>query len=140
MSSFVDDLKAEFEAERPYRDVPVKLNGTLHTLRFTQMSGADWTSAGDQTVARPNVLIDVRYGYNIRALTYIAAPKSGKLLESGTLTDLTDDQWRNLLKTIPGPSFNAIADALYVLNEYEPAEAVEALKKASTGAGEPSTD
>lgn len=128
---FVDDLKAEFEADKPTASVDVTLNGNLYTLVFQQMDGIGWAEATDQAPVRPGVLLDMRYGYNLRALTLIVAPKTGKRRDGDDLVEMTADQWRNLLKALPGASVNRIGDALFSLNEYGPAEAVEALKKAS---------
>jgi hypothetical protein len=128
--SFEDDLKAEFEAEKPHRNVDVKLNDKLYTLRFTVMDGIEWTAAGDMFPPRPGVLLDTRYGYNLRPLTLFVASKTGQRVDGEKLTDLTPDQWSNLFKALPGKSVSRIGDALFDLNEYTPGAEVEALKKA----------
>lgn len=132
--SFEDDIKAEFEAPKPTHDVDITLNGTLYTFRFTRMDGLEWASLVDLFPARPSVLLDMRYGYNIRPLTLAAAAKSGKRLDGDSYVDLTEDQWRNLFKALPGSSVQRFSDALFLLNEYGPAQEVEAAKKASVGA------
>lgn len=129
--SFEDDLKAESEAELPYKDVELTLNGNLYVLRFTLMDGTEWAAATDQAPARPGVLLDTHYGYNMRALVYIVAPKSGRLVEGDSTKELTDDQWRLLLKSVKGGPMMRLGDTLFALNEYEPERAVEAAKKAS---------
>jgi hypothetical protein len=132
--SFEDDIKAEFEAPKPTQDVDITLNGTLYTFRFTRMDGLEWASLCDMFPARPGVLFDMRYGYNLRPLTLAAAAKSGQRLEGEAPVDLTEDQWRNLFKTLPGASIERFSDALFQLNEYGPAQEVDAAKKASVGA------
>lgn len=129
--SFEDDIRAEFEAEKPYHDVSVKLNGNLHTFRFTQMDGLQWASATDMHPARPGVLLDMRFGYNLRPLSLLVAAQTGKRIDGDKFVDLTPDQWTNLFKALPGASVMRIGDALFELNEYGPGEAIEALKKAS---------
>jgi len=129
--SFEDDLKAESEVVKPTRDVDVSLNGNLHTIRFTQMDGTDWAAATDQAPARPGVLLDMRYGYNLRQLVYVVAPKSGKRVVGAEEVALTEDQWRLLLKSLKGGPMMRLGDALFILNEYEPDEEVAAAKKAS---------
>lgn len=131
--SFEDDLRAAFEAERPFEDVTVSLNGTAYTFRFTQMEGGDWTSIIDQCPARPGVQLDTAFGYNLRAATLLAGPKSGKRVNGDALEDLSPDQWKNLFRTLPGNSMNRIGNALFKLNEIAPAEAVAEAKKASEG-------
>lgn len=132
--SFEEDLKAASEAELPTKDVDVTLNGSLYTLRFTLMDGTEWAACTDQAPARPGVLLDTHYGYNMRALVYIVAPKSGQMVDGDSTKPLTDDQWRALLKALPGGPMMRIGDTLFALNEYEPGEAVEAAKKASRAA------
>lgn len=128
--TFEDDIKAQYEAPKPTDDVTVLLNGTAYTFRFTQMDGVAWASAADQAVARPGVLIDTYTGYNLRALTLLVAPQTGKRIDGDTLVDLTPDQWRNLFKGLPGASVAKICDAVFKLNHIGPAEAVEDAKKA----------
>lgn len=128
--TFEDDLKGAFEAPKPTSDVEVLLKGTVYTFRFTQMDGYEWASACDQAPPRISVAVDRFFNYNIRALTLIAAPLSGKRVDGDELVDLTPDQWRNLLKALPGESLQRISDALFRLNQIAPAEAVEDAKKA----------
>jgi hypothetical protein len=130
--TFEDDLKAEFEAPPSTEDVEVLLKGTVYKFRFTQMDGYEWASACDQAPPRITVALDRYFNYNIRTVTLIAAPLSGKRVDGDELVDLTPDQWRNLLKALPGESFQRISDALFKLNQIAPAEAVEEAKKAST--------
>lgn len=127
--SFEDDLKAEFEAEKPTHDIDVSLNGALYTLRFTQMDALTWAAATDMHPARPGVLLDMRYGYNLRPLSLLVAAKTGQRVDGEKLVDLTPDQWTNLFKALPGASVMRIGDALFDLNEIAPAEAIAALKK-----------
>jgi hypothetical protein len=130
--SFADDLKAEFEADKPTRDVEIPLNGNLYTLRFERMDGTDWTLATDAAPARPGVLLDMRYGYNLRALVPPVAEKTGKLVDGDNLVDVSEDQWRAIFKGA-GATVSRIGDAIFALNEYDPAAEVEALKKVSAG-------
>lgn len=128
--SFEDDLKAEFEAEKDHRDVDVKLNDKLYTFRFTVLDGVEWAAAGDLFPARPGVLLDMRYGYNLRPLSLYVAAKTGKRVDGDKLVDLTPDQWSNLFKALPGYSVARIGDAMFDLHEISPERAVEELKKA----------
>jgi len=130
--SFADDLKAEFEAEKPTRDVEISLNNHLYVLRFERMDGTEWTLACDAATARPGVLLDMRYGYNLRALVPIVAQATGHLVDDDQLVDVSEDQWRAIFKGA-GSTVSRIGDAIFALNEYDPAAEVEALKKASEG-------
>jgi hypothetical protein len=140
--SFLDDLAAQAAAEPDTADVPVLVNGHLYTLRFTQMDGLEWASEVDKYPARPFILIDARYGYNLRALVKGIAHKCGVLLDGDTEVPLrTDppgtkdgvDQWGDLFKALDGSAVQRVCDAVWGLNEYAPAQAVEAAKKALSG-------
>lgn len=144
---FSEDLAAAKTAERNIRDVDVTVNGVLYTLRFTQMDGLDWADEADRHPARPKVLIDLRYGYNLRSLVKAVAPQTGVLVidgESSALrVDPVDpenpkdpdrvDEWVDLLKALDGAAIQRIGDAIWSLNEWEPGQAVEAAKKALRG-------
>lgn len=129
--SFDDDVAAQIAAEKDFVNVDVTLNGKLYTFRFFQMDGLEWADQTDRFPARPGVLLDMRYGYNLRPLSKAVAPLSGKQVDGDTLIDLTPEQWEKLFKALPGAAVMRIGDALFNLNEYAPGEAVEAAKKAS---------
>jgi hypothetical protein len=132
--SFEDDIKAQFEAPKPTGDVEVLLNGTLYTFRFTRMDGMEYASLCDMFPARPGVMLDMRYGYNLRPLTLAVAAKSAQRVDGDNLVPLTDDQWRNLFKGLPGASIQRFSDTVFLLNEHGPAQEVADAKKASVGA------
>lgn len=135
--TFEDDLKAEYEAERPHVDVEALLNGTLYTFRFKQMDGTEWASACDRAAARPGVLLDMRYGYNLRALAPIVAQASGGRVDGDTVVPLTPDQWRAVFKG-SGSTVARIGDAIFLLNEHGPSQAVEEAKKGLADGSGPS--
>lgn len=128
--SFEDDLKAEYEALKPTSDVDIALNGNLYTLRFKQMDGTEWADACDRAPVRPGVLLDKKYGYNLRFLVTLAAPLSGGRVDGDSVVPLTPDQWRAILKG-NGRNVSRIGDAIFLLNEYGPEDAVDEAKKAS---------
>lgn len=132
--SFQDDLKAEFEADRPFIDVPVKLNNTLHTFRFTRMDPSEWVNACDMCPARPGVKFDMSFGYNLRLLAPLAAAQSGKRLEDGVPVAMTPEEWSQLFKALPGGVVGKLADALFTLNEFDPMQEIAEAKKASEAA------
>jgi hypothetical protein len=136
---FLEDLAAEKAAQRPTADVEVLLNGNLYTLRFTKLDGTEWAAEVDKYPARPGILIDSRYGYDLRKLVKGIAHKCGVLLDGETEVPLQwdppgtkdrVDEWADLFKALDGHAVQRIADAIWGLNEYAPAQAVEAAKKA----------
>jgi len=131
--SFVDDLKAEFEAPKPTADLTVKLNGNLHTFRFTRMPSDEWLQACDMFPARPGIQFDLRFGYNLRALMPVVAARTAKLVEGDELVDLTPDQWTNMFKALAGGIVGKFGDMIFKLNEYDAMEEVAELKKALEG-------
>lgn len=132
--SFEDDIKAEFEAPKPTADLTVKLNGNLHTFRFTRMPSDEWLQACDMFPARPGIQFDLRFGYNLRALMPVVAARTAKRVEGDTLVDLTPDQWTNMFKALAGGIVGKFGDVIFKLNEYDAMEEVAALKKALEGA------
>lgn len=139
--SFLDDLKAAQNAPRIYADVPVMFNGHLHILRFRQMDGLDWTAETDRHPMRPGIAIDMKYGYNFRALTKTAAPASGVRVEDEVEHVVTEEEWEHIFSpgVLTGRYFAAITDAIWALNVRSPELAVEAAKKALTNSPKSST-
>lgn len=133
--SFLDDLQAQTAAAVPTQDVELTLNGTLYTLRFKRMDGVEWATETDKHPARPGVLIDARYGYNLRSLVKAVALKTGSRVDGDTVVDLSEDEWKQLWKAVDGAAAQRIGDAVWALNEYLPAAEVEAAKKALSGSG-----
>jgi hypothetical protein len=132
--SLDDDLDADVNRDVDYADLNININGKLRTLRFTQMDGLEWAELTDHFPARQGVLLDSRYGYNLRPLSKAAAPLCGKLLDGDTEVSLTEEQWAKLFKAQPGSTVMRIGDVIWNLNEFLPTAAVEALKKGSTPA------
>lgn len=132
--TFADDLKKATAAKTPHADVPVIIGGTLHTLRFTQMDGMSWAAETDRHPIRQDVDIDAQFGYNIRSLTVSAAIASGSRVEGSQPVPLSEEEWEAVFAAVSGSEFQAITDAIWGLNEYNPrvavAKAVESLKKA----------
>ncbi len=139
--SFLDDLNAATQTERPTADVTVLLNGNPYTLRFTQMTGIDWgmlvdkhpprvaglaaSKAGDKPADNP-VYIDLKYGYNVRAVILEAAPLSGTIVDEGAISMA---KWEQLLKALDGAAFQRVCDTIFELNEIAPEKAVDAARK-----------
>lgn len=128
--SFEDDLKAQETAPVPSLDVDVLLNGNAHTLRFRRMNGMDWSAESDKHPIRPGVLIDMRYGYNLRALVKAVAPKTGVLVEDDVEREIDEEQWKSLFKALDGASTQRVCDTVWALNEYGPQQEIDAAKKA----------
>lgn len=144
--TFEDDLKAAREAPIEHTDVAYTLNGTLYTARFLQLSGMEWAAEADNHPARPGVLIDARYGYNLRSLCRAIAKKTGRRVdgdptdENVKLVELTPEQWDDLYRALPGSTVQSFDDAIWALNEAIPAREVEAAKKAFAATSGQSSD
>jgi hypothetical protein len=150
---FSEDLKAAKTAAVPHLDVEVPVNNTTYTLRFRKAASQAWVEAVDRSPARTPLSeypYDNLYGYNLRSVTRLVAPSCGVLLVDGEevslRVDVFDpdnpdaelvDEWAELFEAISGRAESKIGDAIYALNEYESAAALNralaALKKAQTG-------
>lgn len=134
--TFEEDLKAAREAPIEFVDVPIELNGNLHTFRFLQLSGPEWAAESDLHPARPGVLIDTKVtGYNLRSLCMTVAKKTGRRIMgdpadgNAALVELSPDEWDDLYRSISGNAKIRIDDAIWSLNEGRPQARVDALKK-----------
>ena len=103
----------------------------LVTLRFEELPGDEWAELTVKHPARPGVLADMPYGYNIHAAAMEAAQVNGRVVEDGKFLQISAQQWDDLWEQLPGRSFGAVCDVIYFLNEYEPEQRVNRLGKAS---------
>ncbi|MBT2502978.1 hypothetical protein [Curtobacterium sp. ISL-83] len=144
--AFEDDLAAAQTPEDRYIDVLVLINSKPYTLRFRAMDGIEWAAETDRHPARPGVLVDARYGYNLRSLIRAAAPRCGVLVDGdeertlrvdpiipetpGMPPQKRVDEWADVFKAISGHEFQRVTDAIWSLNEYFPQQEIEAAGKA----------
>lgn len=134
MSKFDDLLAKADTAEPDFQDVPVTLARELVTMRFYVMPGEDWAELTASNPARPGVLIDANYGYNLHAVVKAAAVGCGRVVDGGDATERDATVWAKTFKLLSGHDVAAITDAVWGLNEWRPSQLVEQLKKASTTA------
>jgi hypothetical protein len=101
-------------------------------LRFYKMDGLAWAALIAEHPPRPNVLLDLRYGFNLHAVVPNVAPQTGRVVDGDEELTLTREEWKDLLSILSGYEVERIADAVFTLNEWDPQQAVERAKKAST--------
>lgn len=129
--SFDDDLDSQLTAEPNWADAEVVVNNRFVTLRFTQMDALEWADITDQCPPRLGSPIDRNFGFNFRAAVSLAAPLSGKKLDGDEVEELTEEQWRKLLKGLSSIGLKSIGDVIFNLNEWLPAQEIAEAKKAS---------
>lgn len=132
--TFADALKKAQEKrleKTDHADVEVELGGDVVTFRFRRMDGLDWVGLTAKCPPRPDVPVDVQFGYNVHAAAQLAAPKSGVVVEGDNEAALDGEQWAEVWPVLSGPGFHDIADAIFTLNQWTPQGRVEAIKKAS---------
>lgn len=130
--SFESDLEEQVNKPTETADEEVIVGNTLTKFRFYQWAGYQWAEESDRHPVRPGVLLDLRYGYNLRSLGLACAKQTGRRVDSdGTEHELTPEQWDTLWRNLPGASVLTLCDAVWALNEHNPREAVDAARKAS---------
>jgi hypothetical protein len=133
LEDFDSDLDAQLAAEPVTAVVDVLVNGKLRKLQFTEMEGLAWADLTDRCPPRVDAPLDRAYGFNIRLIVAHAAPLTGRMKSGDEWVKLTDAQWTKLLRGIKGAEQRTIGDALFQLNQWGPAQAVEAARKAFEG-------
>jgi hypothetical protein len=101
----------------------------LIEIRFTRLEGNAWALLTSANPMRVDVAIDRHYGYDYDAVSELAARANGVRVDDDGEHEITADQWDRLLKILSGHDVEAIRDAIWTLNEYEPEQHVEALVK-----------
>lgn len=138
------EIDERIDALRAERDGLTE--GTLITARFTQLPGQAWAEIIARCPARPDVLIDRRYGYNYheaakRAIVYrdpehpeVAYSERvlvGEGDEKPTTEPISPEQWEAIWPILSGNEFERIASGVWDLNDYGPSRRVAAAGKAS---------
>lgn len=126
--SFLEDLAAAHEQPKPKSEpVSVVLNGTLYELVFERADGDVWAECVSRHPARADSKVDLRYGYNFNEVVLEVAPKTGRLVDG---SDIDADAWTVLIPTLSGAEIARVTDAIWALNEWDPAQEIERAKKA----------
>lgn len=138
---------AELEAERD-----ALTEGTVVTLRFTQIPGQAWAEIAARHPARADVTLDRVYGYNYHEVAKAAAlyhdPAATPLGPIGrgyvdrvippdsddgeeTIEPVTPEQMLGILEIVTGHEFERIASGIWDLNDYGPQQRLANAGKAS---------
>lgn len=111
-----------------------KAQKALVTLKFTRMDGRDWALLTSANPMRTDVALDRQFGYNYDAVSEAAIRATGVILADKGETPVSSDDWDRLFRLLSGHDVEAIRDAVWVLNEWEPSQHIEALVKDSGAA------
>ena len=126
--SFLEDLKVAKEAPRKKSDpVDVMVNGSLYALVFYRADGDVWADCVARHPARPGAIVDLRYGYNFNAVVLEIAPKTGSVVGADAIPA---EAWADLIPALSGAEIGRVTDAIWALNEWDPAQEIERAKKA----------
>lgn len=113
----------------------------VETVRFTRIPGDDWADIVSRNPARVDVPLDRHYGYNYDAVCNAAAVFRGDndeaythIVDGDELVPVEKSQWFDLIATVAGSDATELRDAIWSLNEYDPAKALDLLVKSSGAA------
>ena len=125
---FLEDVAAAKAAPKETSSpVPVIVNGSLYELVFERADGDVWAECVSRHPVREGSLIDRRYGYNFNSVVLEMAPKTGRLADG---TVIPGEVWADLIPSLAGAEISAVTDAIWALNEWNPAQEIEKAKKA----------
>lgn len=104
--------------------------GSLITLRFTRLSGLEWSEITSQHAARPGAAVDKALGFNFPKVCTLAAQKNGVLMDGDDITGIKPEEWSEFWAALSGFDVNRIFDAIWELNVGIPAGRLARLGKA----------
>lgn len=97
------------------------------TFRLTQLPGDVWANVTAPSIPREDVPIDMRYGYDIAGVTKVALPLMARRIDGEELVEIDADDWEVVFDL---PGFDDLQDAVFMLQEWEPEQRLQAAKKA----------
>lgn len=122
------------ELDAKLAEIEERERASAITLRFFKVPGDEWANLTAANPARDGALVDLRFGYNMHAVCRASAVQHGRTLEGDVEEFHTGDEWAELWSLLGGAEFASVCDAIYALNEWEPAQRVERLKNFSEAA------
>lgn len=133
MVSLAELLGAQDEPETD--DVDVLLSGDVVTFRFAKIDGDRWAELCGKFPPRPENTLDLAVGgYNIDMVVNAAVKINGQRVDGESVEAPTPEQWDMLLTRLSGSDVKRIRDSVWNLNEFGPAQRLEAAKKARSTA------
>ena len=142
---FLEDLAAAKEQPKQKSElVSVIVNGSLYGLVFYRADGDVWAETVSRHPARTESKIDLRYGYNFNAVVLEIGVTTARFIEDGTEHEFPRDPvekgqesappksaaWSGLVSNLSGAEIGRVTDAIWALNEWNPAQEIERAKKA----------
>jgi hypothetical protein len=125
----------------PEKDtVDVLLHGELVTFEFAKIDGDRWAELAAKFPPRPGNPTDLRVGgYNIDLVVKEAAKINGARVDVDPHEKPSPQQWDAIFEKLDGHGVKEIRDVVWTLNEYGPAQRLEAAKKARSTGGNGTT-
>jgi hypothetical protein len=124
------------------QDLQDRAIDSLVTLRFYRIPGHAWSELSLHHPVRADVPVDRHYGYNISTLSLAAAAfvdtetdtAFGFRVDGDEELRLTAEQWTRLFSVLSGSEVTDVQNAVWALNEADPAGRIDALVKGSGAA------
>jgi len=130
LDAALDAAIAKRTAEPVTETVEVLVGDEVWFLRFEEMYSGTWADICASSPIRVDAPLDRNYGYNFTVATEKAAPLSGVRLVDGVVETLTSEQWSKLFAVLSGHDRSSVQDAVFKLNEFDPAQRLARAKKA----------
>jgi hypothetical protein len=111
----------------------------LVTFAFEKLPGDMWTDLTARNPPRPEVLIDLNYGYNLDAVVMAAvkAERGGHhfawQVDGDNTVVVPAEQWDRIFDALYGHDMSAVRDAVWSVNEWQPSQKLAEAKKARAG-------
>lgn len=120
----VDDLRAQIQDLRDNAD-------SVLTFRFRKLDGYTYAGLCAKYPPRLDVSADLGAGgYNIDEVCKAAAKANGVRIDGDVEEKPSEAEWDDLFVQLSGHDVKRIRDAIWMLNEYGPAQQLELAKKA----------
>ncbi|MDD7930068.1 hypothetical protein [Microbacterium thalli] len=126
--------------------IDAEATSSLVTVRVTRLPGDAWAETISHHPSRPDVPLDLHYGYNLDAVCDAVAKYRHRLddrsidpnsavyahfVDGEDTTPIEPGEWDDLVSVLAGSEVTLLRDAIWTLNDYEPSARLDLLVKSS---------
>lgn len=107
------------------------VNGKVYNVVFYRAEPEEWTRVTAKHLPRKDILLDIRNGYDIAAVSRAISASCGRVLDGDAEVEMSEEQWADLWVVIPPSTARLLEANVWSLHEHDTEMQIAEAKKAS---------